>query len=174
MTDIVINNYYDTPKPGAAKTEPWDGSGVAGVVVKSEDERRYTLMMAYPANTPDIAKARDGFQDFAKEGDVEEAAWNYLSKSQNVGRWHQEGTDGAGQIVESYIYRGPDWTVEAANGSTQLIKSGDWLVGIRWGEESWTDIKEGRGTGVSMQGTVNRRVPSPLDLANLRKNQNAR
>lgn len=173
MTDVVINNYFGEPKSSVVKTEPWDGSGLAGIVVKSEDERRYTLVMAYPANTPDVAKARDGFQDFAKEGDVEEAAWTYLSKSQNVGRWHQDGTDGAGEIVESYIYRGPDWAIKAANGSEQVIRAGDWLVGIRWNDESWADIKEGRGTGVSMQGRVNRRTPSPLDLANLRKNQNA-
>jgi Putative phage serine protease XkdF len=151
------------------KTEPWDGSGLAGVVVKAEDERRFTLVMGYPANSPDVAVARDGFQDFAKEGDVEEAAWNYLTKSQQVGLWHKDGTDGAGQVVESYIYRGPDWAIKAADDSEQVIRSGDWLVGIRWNEDTWPLVKEGKVGGVSMQGKTKRRSPSPADLAHLRK-----
>lgn len=153
-----------------AVKDAWDGEGVAGMLVKSDDERRYTLTVAYPANKPDIGVAKDGFQDFASKTVVEEAAWNYMLKSRNVGAWHEGGTDGSGEVVESYIYRGPDWAIKSANGEEVTVTSGDWLMGIIWAEDSFTAIKEGRATGVSMQGKVKRRTPSPLDLANLRRN----
>lgn len=151
-----------------AEPEPWNGSGIAGKVIKSDDERRFTLTVAYPANKPDVGKAADGFRDFAGFAAIEDAAWNYLTKSQQVGLWHENGTEGAGRVVESYIYRGPDWTVAAADGSEQLVKSGDWLVGIRWTEDTWRLIKEGRIGGVSMQGKAVRRTPDPATVADLR------
>lgn len=154
-------------EPEAVKAA-WDGSGVAGLVVKSEDERRYTLVVAYPADKADAAIAADGYKDYAGKAAVEDAAWSYLTKSPNVGLWHADGTDGAGQVVESYIYRGPDWQVVAADGSTHLVKSGDWLMGIRWTPETWQDVKSGRIGGVSMQGSAIRR-PAPADaVASLR------
>ena len=142
--------------------------GIAGVVIKSQDEQLYTLCVAYPAEKADVAVAQDGFQDFASKAAVEKAAWSYLTKSPEVGLWHRDGTDGSGRVCESYIYRGPDWTVTAADGSEQLIKAGDWLMGIIWGEESWTAIKEKRIGGVSPQGRAKRRVPDAADVANLR------
>lgn len=151
-----------------ARRAAWDGSGVAGLVVKSEDERRYTLVVAYPADKADAAIAADGYRDFAGKAAVEDAAWSYLTKSPQVGLWHADGTDGAGQVVESYIYRGPDWQITAADGSTHLVKSGDWLMGIRWTPETWQDVKSGRIGGVSMQGSAIRR-PAPADaVASLR------
>jgi hypothetical protein len=155
-------------EPERAEPEPWDGEGVAGLVVKSEAERRYTLMVAYPANKLDVAVAKDGYQDFADPGAVEEAAWNYMLKSRNIGLWHENGTDGAGDVVESYIYRGPDWVIKAADGSEQVIKAGDWLMGIRWSEDSWADVLEGKINGVSMQGMAEREEASPADLIGLR------
>src|SRR5258707_186701 len=148
----------------------WDGEGVAGVLVKSDDERRYTLTVAYPANKPDIGVAKDGFQDFASKTVVEEAAWQYMLKSRAVGAWHEGGTDGSGEVVESYIYRGPDWAIKAADGTECVVKAGDWLMGIIWAEDTFPAIKKGKANGVSMQGKVKRRTPSPLDLANLRRN----
>jgi len=49
-----------------------------------------------------------------------------------------------------------------------LVKSGDWLVGIRWTEDTWRLIKEGRIGGVSMQGKAVRRTPDPATVADLR------
>jgi hypothetical protein len=152
-----------------APAESWNGEGLAGVLVKSDGESRYTLTVAYPANKPDVAVARDGNRDFANKQEVEKAAWNYLTNSQNVGLWHENGTDGAGRVVESYIYRGPDWTIKA-DGNEYVVKAGDWLTGIIWDEPGWQLIKEGKIGGVSMQGKAQRRTPSPADLANLRKN----
>lgn len=91
-----------------------------------------------------------------------------MLKSRNVGAWHEDGTDGSGDVVESYIYRGPDWTVTAADGSTQVIKAGDWLLGVRWNEDTWARIKNGEIGGVSPQGRAHRRVPDPATVAGLR------
>lgn len=148
--------------------DTWDGTGIAGRVVKAEDERRYTLTVAYPADKPDAAVAADGYRDFASKAAVEDAAWSYLAKSPEVGLWHADGTDGAGRVVESYVYRGPDWTVKAADGTEHTITAGDWLLGIQWGAQAWEDVKAGRIGGVSMQGRAERRVPTAEAVANLR------
>lgn len=148
--------------------EQWDGTGVAGAVLKTEDERRYTLTVAYPANKADASVAADGYRDFAGPQAVEDACWAYTTKSRQVGLWHADGTDGAGDVVESYIYRGPDWEIEAADGSTQVVKAGDWLLGIRWSEQTWPLVKQGLIGGVSMQGTASRRVPSAEAVEQLR------
>lgn len=151
-------------------SKTWDGETVKGVVVKSDDERKYTLQVAYPADSPDVAVARDGFQDFASKEAVERAAWSYMEKARNVGLMHAQGTDGAGTVVESYVYRGPDWHIAAADGSDQVVKSGDWMIGIRWGEDAWNMIKSGEIGGVSMQGGAKRRTPSPADIARVKAN----
>jgi len=150
-----------------AKKKKADG-GIAGVLVKTEAEKKFTLHVAYPADKPDAAVAADGFRDFASKAAVEDAAWTYLTKSPEVGLWHANGTDGAGRVVESYVYRGPDWTVKAADDTEHTIKAGDWLLGIQWGDQAWEDIKAGRIGGVSMQGRAERRTPSAEAVANLR------
>ena len=155
-------------EPDSPATEEWTGKGIAGQVIKSDDERKYTLTVAYPVNKPDIGVAKDGKRDFAGPAAVEDAAWGFLTKSPKVGLWHQNGTEGAGSVVESYIYRGPDWSVAAADGSEQVIKSGDWLTGIVWDDKSWDDIKAGKIGGTSMQGSAMRRTATPADLIGLR------
>ena len=157
----------DAPATKSATNDP-DNGEIAGMVVKSQDEQRYTLTVAYPANKPDVAVAQDGFRDFASTHAVEKAAWNYLRKSPNVGLWHQNGTDGSGEVCESYIKRGPDWTVSATDGSEQVIKAGDWLMGIIWSEDSWPLVKQGLIGGVSPQGRARRRVPDAAAVASLR------
>lgn len=166
----VIGNIVKTAA-GCAPTAPCDSAkaaGLSGVVVKADAPRRYTLTVAYPANKPDVAVAQDGHRDFASESAVEEAAWNYLHKSPKVGLWHKDGTDGAGDVVESYVYRGPDWHLTAADGSEQVIKAGDWLLGIRWTPETWPLVEKGLIGGVSPQGRAKRRTPTTDAVANLR------
>lgn len=157
------------PDEAVEKAFEADTDTVAGVVVKSTEEQRYTLTVAYPANKPDVGVAQDGFRDYASPDAVEKAAWTYLRKSPNVGLWHENGTDGAGEVVESYIYRGPDWKIGAADGSTQVIKAGDWLMGIIWGEDTWPLVKQGLIGGVSPQGRARRNMnPDPESVKNLR------
>ena len=142
----------------------WDGQSVSGALVKAVDERRYTLSVAYPADRADVAVAQDGHRDFASKAAVEEAAWNYLRKSRNVGLMHVDGTDGSGEVVESFVWPGEDW----ATSSGYVVKQGDWLLGVVWDEDSWDMIKAGKIGGVSMQGSARRRKPTAEAIAALR------
>lgn len=161
----------------AAKGATWDGGTIATRVIKAEAERRYTLCVIYPADKADIATALDGHRDFASKAVVEDAAWNYMRNYRQVGIAHSPehaasmGTafkaSDAADVVESYIYRGPDWVIKAA-GAEVTVKAGDWLGGFVWSPEAWADIQAGRVNGVSVEGGAVRRTPSPEALANLR------
>ncbi len=167
-----------TVDTGRTAKATWDGQTLATRVLKSEPDRRYTLNVVYPADKADIARALDGHRDFASKAVVEDAAWNYMRKYREVGTFHTEEqaaaagatlkSAGAAELVESYIYRGPDWTVQAADGSEQVIKSGDWLAGFIWSPEDWQLIQDGKIGGVSVEGKAKRRRPSPDAIANLR------
>ena len=109
--------------------------------------------------------ASDGHRDFANPEANEEAAHSFLSKSPQVGLHHADGTEGAGTVVESYIWPGDDWAPEGAG---YTVKKGDWLVGVVWEDEAWDLIKSGKVGGVSMQGSARRRKPAPDVLAGLR------
>lgn len=167
MAETVLNIRITVD--GGTETEKWDGQGIAGVVVKEADEQRYTLTVAYPANKPDVGVARDGHRDFAGPAAIEKAAWAYLTESPNVGQWHQDGTDGAGRVVESYIWRFPNQVVKAVDGSEYEICTGDWLLGVVWEQDAYDNFKDGRATGVSMQGQeAIRQRPTPESVMKLR------
>lgn len=142
----------------------WDGETVKGVVIKSMDEIRYTLCVAYPVDQADIAKARDGFRDFAGPGALQKAAWSYMDNGAEVGLGHQPGTEGAGRTVESYILP-CDWVVKAVDGEEYTVKAGSWMQGTIWTPEAWKLIKSGDVNGASLQGGAVRRAPSPADVA---------
>lgn len=127
-------------------------------ITKADDkpaiEKRYTLGVVYPHDEVD-------FHGDTMTGDeIEKAAWLFMSKeggSGRIGLMHRPGTNGAGRVVESYIYRGPDWKIKSAGGSDkgdQLIKSGDWMMGVVWEPEPWEAIKMGKITGYSLQGVA--------------------
>jgi Putative phage serine protease XkdF len=170
-TIIKNSTVYLTTQAPAVESGPWNGEYAVGHVVKEVAEQRYTLTVAYPVNKPDVGIARDGHKDFAGPEAIEKAAWSYLRESPKVGQWHEDGTEGVGDVVESYIWRFPDQVIKAADGSDYTITRGDWLLGVVWNEEAWNLFKSGEAKGVSMQGKATRRTPSPLDLANLRKNR---
>jgi hypothetical protein len=141
----------------------WDGSTTSQALLKSVDEKRYTLSVGYPADLADAAVARDGHRDFAKSDEVEKAAWSYLDSAREVGLHHADGTEGHGRVVESYIWPGDDWRI-----GDQVVRKGDWLVGIVWDEPTWAEIRNGRINGTSMQGTAKRRIPNPADVARVK------
>jgi hypothetical protein len=126
----------------------------AAVVVKAAEEQRYTLAVAYPADKLDL------HGEYMSARDLEQSAWDYVAKHRSVGLWHAEGTEGHGTVVESYIYRGPDWTLTGADGSSVVVKAGDWMLGVQWDVPAWAEIKKGRIDGMSMQGRAIR-VPTP-------------
>jgi hypothetical protein len=120
-------------------------------LVKSLGEKRYTLTVAYPADTV------DGHGEFIKAQNLEPLAWDYLTKHRQIGLYHADNEIGHGQVVESYIWRGDPWTVEAADGTTQVVKSGSWLLGVIWSPTAWRLIKTGQIAGMSIQGRAKRR-----------------
>jgi Putative phage serine protease XkdF len=138
----------------------WDGETARIDVLKAVASQRFTLSVGYPAELADFQKARDGHRDFANRDEVEKAAWGYMRNGAKVGLLHGDGTEGAGEVVESYIYRADaDWVI-----GDQIVKSGDWLVGIVWDEPTWAEIEAGRLNGTSLQGSGARRAPSPSDM----------
>lgn len=177
-TTVTPDGTVTVETDGHAAKSTWDLGTVSTRVLKADPARRYTLHVVYPADKADVARALDGHRDFASKAVVEDAAWDYMRRFRDVGAFHTPeqaavagGTlkqDGAAELVESYVYRGPDWTLKAADGSEQLIKAGDWLAGFIWSPEDWQLVLDGKIGGVSVEGAARRRKPSPDAVAALR------
>ena len=122
-------------------------------------EQRYVLGIAYQAGVDErIAKGLDGARDYFTPAELEKAAWSYLGEGgRQIGLQHMDGTLGQGRVVESYVYRGPDWPI----GDDVVVKSGDWLVGAILDESAWQLYKAGKITGFSPQGVAKRRKATP-------------
>ena len=108
--------------------------------------KRYTLGVVYSPND-----GPDAHGDTMSAEEVEKAAWKFLHKAK-VGLMHEDGTEGAGTVVESYVYRGKPWTLKDVGGEEQTIREGDWLLGVVWEPEAWASIQKGLITGYSLQG----------------------
>ena len=169
----TINIYTDTAKslPNCVVKESVpaiDTDLVAVNLIKSQDERRYTLGIAYPAMRADKAVAADGHRDFVSAEALEKTAWAFL-KTGGVNMLHQDGTDGHADIVESYIYRGPDWNFTSpVDGKEYAVKEGDWMLGTIWDEHGWQMVKSGIINGWSPEGGARRTTASPERLLELR------
>lgn len=123
-------------------------------------EQRYVLGLAYQAGPdPVIAMGADGSRDFFTPEELEKAAWEFMKTSRSIGLFHENGTEGAADVVESYIYRGEPWDL----GDGFIVKAGDWLVGAVLDEPAWALYKSGKVTGFSPQGTAKRRKPSQIE-----------
>jgi len=128
-------------------------------VAMADAPQRYVLSIAYKAGPdPRITKGADGGRDFLSAESLELAAWNYIAKgSPQVGIGHIDGTTGAATVVESYIYRGPDWDL----GDGIVVTKGDWLIGMILEPRSWELAQQGKLTGLSPQGVARRRRVRP-------------
>ncbi len=116
------------------------------------DEQRYVLGVAYQAGPDErIETARDGGRDYFTHAELEKAAWRFLRQDHTVGLGHMNGTEGSAEVVESYIYRGPDWST-----GDVIVKSGDWLIGAILDPIAWELYKIGVIDGWSVQGTARR------------------
>lgn len=111
------------------------------------EEQRFTLAVAYPA------EELDAQGEFMSAEELEKAAWSALRAGIEIGLNHKSGTAGAGEVVESYIWRGAPWTI---NGQT--VKAGDWLLGVVWEPDTWEAIKAGEFEGMSLQGWASRKA----------------
>lgn len=130
-------------------------------VIKSVPEQRYVLGVAYQAGPDDAIKVgADGRRDYFQAETLEKTAWDFLRSNPSVGLFHADGTLGHAEVVESYVYRGPDWCLTATDGSTQVVKAGAWLVGAILDPVAWDLFKAGRIDGWSPQGKARRRSGS--------------
>ena len=141
---------------------------LGGTVIKSDDEQRYVLMVAYPAMKADTAVAQDGHRDFGQAPVIEQACFNFMRKGCKLGMWHKDGNEDCGEVVENYIYRGPTWVTKSDDGTEQIIEPDDWLVGMILKPEVFAMYKAGIIGGASPQGKAKRRIPDPSTLARLR------
>lgn len=133
-------------------------------LVKAASEQRYVLGVGYWAGPRDqIGTGADGGRDFISAVELEKSAWGYIKKGSRVGLFHAEHTEGHADVVESYIYRGPDWHIIDTTGRTQVIKAGDWLVGMILDPIAWDLYKTGQLDGLSPQGRARRRQPGASD-----------
>lgn len=141
---------------------------ISGAVIKSNDEQRYVLMVAYPSMKADKGIAQDGFRDFGSAPVVEAACFNFMRKGCKLGMWHKQGYEDCGEVVENYIYRGPTWVTKSDDGTEQVIEPNDWLVGMILTPEVFEMYKAGIIGGASPQGRAKRRIPDSSTLAQLR------
>lgn len=161
---VEIDGQLYAPVPESA-----DASLTACQVVKATAPQRYSLGLAYPAMRPDVARARDGHRDFVSAEALEKCAWEYMTRYRDIGMWHKEGTEGHADVVESYIWRAPDWHIRTPTGQEVVIKAGDWLLGTVWDEHGWEQVEQGLIAGWSPEGGARRDyTPSPERLAELR------
>lgn len=157
-----------SPGAGALKQEAPVSDMSAVRVIKMADERRYTLGLAYPAMKAP-GKGMDGYDDFVGPDALEKAAWEWMANHRAIGLFHEAGTTGHATVVESYIYRGPDWVTNSqVDGQPVVIKAGDWMMGAIWDEMGWEMVKKGLIGGWSPEGGARRRIPSADRLAQLR------
>jgi hypothetical protein len=154
-------------QPGAAKAA--DTSYASCQVLKTSEEKRFTLGVAYPANKPDATRAADGHRDFVSPEVLEKTAHEWLHKHRDVNLFHKEGTSGHFTPAESYIWRAPDWRiVSPIDDQVYVVKAGDWILGGYWDDYGWQLVKAGLVNGWSPEGTAKRSKPSPERIAQLR------
>lgn len=106
--------------------------------------------VAYPADTV------DGHDEFMRKDNVRKSMWGFMDAGvgQQIGLHHADGTVGHGKVRTCWQW--PDWAapqeVVAANGTRQIIKSGDWLLGVEFDAQTWPRVMRGEFNGWSIQG----------------------
>lgn len=138
-------------------------------VLKASPEDRYLMCVVYSAHRLP-KRGADGRVDVASPAVLEKACWKFAENGFRVGVGHQPGGEMAAQVVENWVHRGPKWTLTAPDGTTQVVRKGDWLCGLILSPAAWADYKAGRFGGVSLQGRAGRRPPRPKTLARQRRN----
>lgn len=144
------------PEPLLAKTAD------VGRIIKSNDEDRFLLMVAYSPHQMPL-RGKDGRTDLASPKVLEKAAWLFMAKGGKTGMWHEPGHEGEAIVVENGIHRGPSWDVHG-DGSL-VIKAGDWLVGLILSPAAWSLYKQGKISGVSLQGSAGRKPATQKAIA---------
>jgi len=111
-------------------------------LVKVDVEKRLVGGIVYE---PDIIDAQG---DSSSDTEIEKACHNYMIKSMTVGKMHSEklGKDQVA-LVENYIAPGNFFIGQ------EFVRKGSWVQVHKILDDGlWTDIKDGKYTGLSMAG----------------------
>jgi hypothetical protein len=135
---------------GAQEVEISGDGGEIDAVIKALEApgapKRFVLGVAYKAN------AIDGHGEFMTADELERTAWDYARNHRRVGFFHADGTEGHADVVESFIWRGPDWATTDIDGQEQVIKSGDWVLGAILDEPGFELVRTRKADGWSIGG----------------------
>ena len=137
---------------------------LSATVLKANEENRFLLLVAYSPNKMPLRGA-DGFIDVVSPEVLEKACWRFMDNGAKMGMNHQPGGENSARVVENYIHRGPDWVTKGPDGSEQVIKAGDWVVGVICDQHTWALYKSGLIGGASPQGGAGRKPASSETLA---------
>lgn len=111
--------------------------------IHKDDDQHLVYGIVLEPNTVD---AQD---DTVSMQEIEEAAHNYMLKSQTIGNSHR--TEAKAKIVQSYIAP-TDFEIGG-----QVVKKGSWVMVTKVFDDSlWQSIKKGDFTGYSIGGMGNR------------------
>ncbi|MCU1490710.1 MAG: hypothetical protein JWM85_2115 [Acidimicrobiaceae bacterium] len=155
LSDLILTELDKPPSFGAT-------------VLKADDESRFLLLVAYSANKMP-ARGADQRTDVASPEVLEKACWNFMDNGAQLGTFHK--TAGGGRVVENFVHRGPKWKITGPDGTTQVVRKGDWIVGMILDEPTWQLYKAGRIRGASPQGTARRKPASAETLARIRREE---
>lgn len=136
----------------------------SGAVVKADGESRFLLCVVYSPNRLP-KRGADGYLDLVRPATLEKACWKFLDNGGRIGLNHQPGGEGAARVVENYVYRNKvPWVIKSPDGTKQVVRRGDWLVGLVLSPEAWQMFKAGKIGPVSLQGGARRRPATPKTL----------
>lgn len=117
-----------------------------------ENPQRFILGCAYPAD------AVDGHNEFVSKAELEQIAWEFLRDHRTIGFYHADNTLTHASVVESYCHRGAPWVTKALDGSEQVIREGDWMLGVLMDEIGFEQVVREAADGWSIQGALPRRL----------------
>jgi hypothetical protein len=139
-----------------------------GRVLESNEEDRFLLLVGYSPNTMPHRGA-DGFLDVASPRAVEKACWRFLLNGGKAGTMHKAGGENAFRVVENGIYRNEiPWVIKSPDGPDQVIRQGDWVIGMILSKETWADYKAGLFGSGSLQGAAERMPATAETLERIR------
>lgn len=100
--------------------------------------------------------------DVIPDHEIEKAAHGYLSNHRKVDADH-DLFDGKGTPVESWTLKRDMSFVKPDGNESRTYPKGTWIMGIKFDDETWSRLKSGELSGLSIYGGA-----KPIDVAALR------
>lgn len=115
------------------------------------------VVYAPPANRRDVDKQ----DQWARASTIRKKAYGFLTGDRIIGIGHLDGTEGKGEVVESYIHDGPPYTVDGPHGP-ETVPTGAWVLAVRVDDDdTWARIEAGDLQGWSEQGSTKLKSATP-------------